>query len=328
MPGHAIFYLPPWFEHNLGAQMQANSAEVLVVTPEQFMCILQDKAKDPVVDRKIVESLRGTTFAQYWNQTFYPNVNEPAILPAGQLSSDLYLLARTLTALGVVGTQVYTKSNNGKTYLIFKGYSGLRNALQGTRYLATNPKIIQLGLGAKGLQNVAKGGVILGMVVSAGIEITDFILNDQKTMTDLAGSIGFEFVKSGLASLIGYGVGAMVGSIAGVAVLPLGVMVGAAFLAGWGLNKLDQKYQVKDKVLKVFNALPANIEQGVYELHDSALRALEQVKRDAQQKLQHVKHDVYKEINQTIDAAARAVIEAIERELASALRRLLQPGIR
>jgi hypothetical protein len=275
-----------------------------------------------------VESLRGTVFAQYWNQKFYPNVNQPAVLPAGQLSSDAYLLARTLLALGVVGTQVYTKSNNGKTYLIFKGYSGLRNVLQGTRYLATNPKIIQLGLGAKGLQNVAKGGFILGMVVSAGIEITDFILNDQKTMADLVGSIGYEFAKSGLVSLIAYGIGVGVASITGVAVLPLGIMVGAAFFVGWRLNKLDEQYQVKDKVLKAFKALPAQIGQGVYELRDSTLQALEQVKRDVQKKLEDVKQDINKEINQTIDDATRAVVDAIEREIVSALRRLLQPRLR
>lgn len=244
------------------------------------------------------------------------------------MSNDLYLLARTLTALGVVGTQVYTKSHKGKTYLIFKGYSGLRNTLQGTRYLATNARVVQLGLGAKGLQNVAKGGFILGMVVSAGIEITDFIFKDEKTMTDLVGNIGYEFVKSGLASLLGYGAGLAFGSVVGVAVVPLGVMVGAAFLAGWGLNQLDQKYQVKEKVLKAFNALPAKLEQGVYELRDNTLHVLEQVKRDAQQKLQQVKQDIYREIDQTIDAAARALIDAVEREIANTLRRVLQPRIR
>jgi hypothetical protein len=212
--------------------------------------------------------------------------------------------------------------------MIFKGYSGLRNLLQGTRYLATNPKIVSLGLGVKGLQNVAKGGFILGMVVSTGIEITDFILNDQKTMTDLVGSIGYEFVKSGLTSLLAYGIGAGIATITGVAVLPLGIMVGAAFAIGWVLNDLDKEYQVKEKVLKSFKALPANLEQGVYELRDSTLHALEQVRRDAEQKLQHVRNDINKEINRTINDAADAVIEAIEKEIVGALRRLLQPRLR
>lgn len=68
--------------------------------------------------------------------------------------------------------------------------------------------------------------------------------------------------------------------------------------------------------------------QGVYELRDGTLLALEQVRRDVEQKLRHVKYDVNKEISQIVDSAARAALEAIERELVNALRRLLQPRIR
>jgi hypothetical protein len=164
--------------------------------------------------------------------------------------------------------------------------------------------------------------------VSAGIEITDFILNDQKTMMDLAGSIGFEFAKSGLTSLIAYGAGAWVGGMVGLAVAPLGVMLVVAFGVGVLLSELDNKYLVKQKVLKAFNALPATMEQGVYELRDTTLHALEHVKRDVQRKLEGIKDDINREANRAIDSAARAVLEAVERELKMALQRLLQPRIR
>jgi hypothetical protein len=59
--------------------------------------------------------------------------------------------------------------------------------LQGTRFLAANPRMVQMGLGTSSLQNVAKGGFLL--VVGAGIETLDFIFNDEKTMNDLVGGI-------------------------------------------------------------------------------------------------------------------------------------------
>ena len=164
--------------------------------------------------------------------------------------------------------------NNGQSYLIFKGRAGLRNVLQGTRYLASNPQIIQLGLGIQGAKNVAKGGFILGIVVATGIEITDFMLNDQKTMYDLVGGIGVEAVKGGLAALVAYGAGALVGSAITVAVLPLGVMLFAALIVSSGLNYLDDSYQIKSKVIAALKAMPENLSEGIYTIRAESLSQL------------------------------------------------------
>ena len=146
--------------------------------------------------------------------------------------------------------------------------------LQGTRYLASNPQIIQLGLGIQGAKNVAKGGFILGIVVATGIEITEFILNDQKTMYDLVGSVGVEAVKGGLAALVAYGAGALVGSAITVAVLPLGVMLFAALIVSSGLNYLDDSYQIKSKVIAALKAMPENLSEGIYTIRAESLSQL------------------------------------------------------
>jgi hypothetical protein len=105
-------------------------------------------------------------------------------------------------------------------------------------------------------------------------------------------------------------------------------MVLVAFAVGVGLNDLDNKYQIKQKVLTAFSALPTNIEQGVYELRDGTLNALEQIKQDVQRKLQGIKDEINRELNRAIDSAARAVLDAVEKELKMALQHLLQPRIR
>ncbi len=320
--------LPPQHSltKDLGQQMDSNQVEALVLTPEQLMSVLKDKtAHDERLEYDVRMTLQGTAFGQYWNKTFYPNANQPAVLPAGQLAADLYALQRTFQALGVVGTQVYTKTSNGKTYLIFKGRPGLRNLVRGTRYLSTNAQIVQLGLGTRGAANVAKGGFVLGLIVTTGIEVTDFILNDQKTMYDLVGSIGYEAVKSGVVAGLALGIGVAFGITFSVAVLPLGVMVGMAFAIGTGLNMLDNHYGVKNKVLTGLKTLPESLEQGLYRLKDGTLEQIERIKTDLDRKLQEVEKQVNNAVDRAATKAAELAIEALRQAAMQAIKQLLSP---
>ena len=252
----------------LAQSMAQNEITVLVMTPAEFLSVLQDRAKqNPAIDPTIRAALANTSFGKYWKTELGPNVNQAAVLPLGQMGADLANLGKTINALGVMGAEVYAKGS----YLIFKGPPALRNVLTGTRYLKTNPQIVQLGLGIKGAGHVAKGGFVLGLVVSSGVEITDFIFNDEKTMYDLVGGIGVEAVKAGLGALIGYGAGAIAGAFVGLAVAPLGAMLAFAFIAGWGLNELDNTYDIKKKVAAALKAAPDGLTNGYYQVKESGL---------------------------------------------------------
>ncbi len=323
-----IAALPPPkdFSKDLDKQIEANRVEALVLTPDQLMSVLKDKtAHDERLEYNVRLTLQNTVFGRYWNKTFYPNVNEPAVLPLGQVAADLYALTHTLRALGVIGTQVYTKTTNGKTYLIFKGYPGLRNLVKGTRFLATNPQIVQLGLGVRGAANVAKGGFMLGLVVTTGIEVTDFILNDQKTMTDLVGSIGYEVVKSGVVAGLAWGVAVVVGGAISVAVAPLIGMVAAALFIGVVLNELDDHYGVKKAVLKGLKSLPADLERGLYRLKGSTSEQIEQIKADLDRQIQEAEKQVNKAVDQAAAKAAELVIEALTKAAMQTIKQLLSP---
>ena len=97
---------------------------------------------------------------------------------------------------------------------------------------------------------------MLGLVVSIGIESTDYILNDEKTMYDLVGAIGVEAVKGGLAMAFGVAVATAVGLAFTIAVLPLLVVVVGTAVAAIGLNWLDGHYGVKDAVISTLKELP------------------------------------------------------------------------
>ncbi len=264
--------------------------DVLVLTPNQYMSILQDKAKNnPHLEYTLRKILGNSAFGQYWNKTFSPNAGESWVGPVAQGANDAVMITKTLNALGMSGITSYVKQTGGKTYVIIKGYAANRgSALQGTRYLATHPQMLQLGLGMRSLQGVAKGGFILGVVVSSGIEVTDFIFNDENTMYDLVGGIGVEAVKGGLAGLLAYTVAVGFGLITTVAVAPLIIMAVAAVGFGILLNQIDKEYDIKGQVIAALKALPENTSQGLYNIKTDAQSWQDEIKKTAQQKANQV----------------------------------------
>jgi len=254
------------YGQTLAQSMDKNQVDVLVLTQGQYMSILQDKARNnAALEFSLRKMLSKSTFGQYWQKEFSPNVSEPWVGPVAQGANDLLAIGKTLNAIGMAGISTYIKTTATGTYIIIKGYSAKRSsALQGTRYLATNPKMLQLGLGMKSLQGIAKGGFMLGVVVSTGIELMDFMFNDEKTMYDLVGGIGVEAVKGGLAGLVAYGFATLAGLFTTVAVTPLFVMAVFAVVVGTVLNAADNKWHIKKNVIDALKATPESMSQGLY----------------------------------------------------------------
>jgi hypothetical protein len=278
------------YAQTVAQSMEQNKIDVLVLTPNQYMSILQDKAKNnPHLEYTLRKILGNSVFGQYWNQTFSPNASQPAVGPAAQGANDLVMITKTLNAIGMAGVKTFVKSSAAGTYIIIKGYAANRgSALQGTRYLATHPQMLQLGLGMKSLQGVAKGGFVLGVVVSSGLEVADFIFNDEKTMYDLVGGIGVEAVKGGLGAMAAYAVAAGLGALTTVAVVPLIGMAVAAFLIGWGLNKLDNHYKIKQQVIDAMKAVPDQTAQGMYFINTKSQDWLERGNASVEAKKQEI----------------------------------------
>lgn len=255
------------YGQTLAQSMDRNQVDVLVLTQGQYMSILQDKARrNAALEFNLRKMLSQSTFGQYWQKEFSPNASEPWVGPVAQGANDMLAITKTLNAIGMAGIGSYIKTTATGTYIIIKGYSAQRSsALQGTRYLATNPKMLQLGLGMKSLQGIAKGGFMLGVVVSTGLEVMDFMFNDEKTMYDLLGGIGVEAVKGGLGGLVAYSAALLVaGTITTVAVYPLLTMAIVAVISGIGLNHADNHYKIKSKVISTLKMIPEQTAQGFY----------------------------------------------------------------
>jgi hypothetical protein len=239
----------------LAQQMQANNVNLIVLTISDFMSVIRDKLKgrSPTTIASVRKAIAGTPLAEFWRDTFYPNATGATwVQPGAQAVVDVKLIAQVMYTLGFQWTKIIVKVNHlGNTIIILKGDPTQRKAfLQATRLLAGNVKLIKMGIGVRGTTRVAAGGFLLGLVVSIGIESLNIIFDDRKTMLDLVGAIGVEAVKGGLAAAFAAGVAAVVGTLTTVAVMPLLLMAVAVAVASIGLNWLDNKYGIKDAVIR------------------------------------------------------------------------------
>lgn len=282
------------YAQNIAQSMDANKIDVLILTKNQYMSILQDRAKhNPQLEFSLRKMLANSSFGQYWTKTFSPNAGEPWVGPASQGTNDVITITKTLNAIGMAGVTSYIKNTATGTYIIIKGYAAKRSsALQGTRYLATHPQMLQLGLGMKSLQGVAKGGFILGVVVSSGIEIADFVFNDEKTMYDLVGGIGVEAVKGGLGGLMAYGFAVGTASFTAVAVAPLIVMAISAVGIGILLNHADKTFDIKNKAIAALKSIAAGTSEGLYHIKTESQSWHEELQKSLKKKAAEVGNSI------------------------------------
>jgi hypothetical protein len=256
---------PPHIVEYEFAMRQAAEAQAIVLTLPDFVSILQDKAKNnPGVDADLRKVLADTRLGKFWNDTFYKNLSDVAwTVPASQAVPDVMLISKAVYALRIAGLKSYVKTAaNGKPVIIITGYAAQRDALlQGTRFLASHPKMIKMGLGMKGLGKVAKSGFYLGLVISIGIESLDFMLNDEKTMYDLVGAIGIEAVKGGLAVAAGVAFAKAVAGAFTVVAAPLIVLAVIVLFVGIALNGLDNHFQLKQKLIEALKQTGAAFEK-------------------------------------------------------------------
>ncbi|MGL4967053.1 MAG: hypothetical protein ACRC67_37885 [Inquilinus sp.] len=147
-----------------------------------------------------------------------------------------------LRELGLNG-RYYTKEINGRTYVILRGYAGLRKVLSASRYLPTNPKVIAYGLTRAAAGMDAGVNVVITIVVLVPLEIIRYLMGEQ-TLSEVLGNVLTGSMIAALSSAAAFGVASIpaLGAAPAVAVVAGTIVVG--LLIGWGLNRLADALNV------------------------------------------------------------------------------------
>ncbi|MGH1471538.1 MAG: hypothetical protein ACRBCS_10115 [Cellvibrionaceae bacterium] len=160
----------------------------------------------------------------------------------------------SLTALKLVNDlglngKIETKIIKGKAYVIFKGYAGQRSIFSGTRYLANHPKVIDMAIGSRGVGNAVISGARLTIYLTIPLTIAKFILEDDKTMSRLIGTLATDIVKVGISTMLAGLTGLAVAAITTLAAGPLIAAIAVGVVSSIALNALDDQFQITEKLI-------------------------------------------------------------------------------
>lgn len=167
---------------------------------------------------------------------------------------DVYTLSLVVKDLGLTG-KIETKIIDGRQYVIFKGYPGLRRLFPGTKYLAENRKVIQMAIGGLGIKHMVKSGALLTIFITVPLTILDCFLKDQFTMSALIGNVASDLIKIGIGSILAAIAGLWVGGATTFVALPIAVAIGVGLGVGLAMEALDNKYQLTNKLVTALENL-------------------------------------------------------------------------
>ena len=155
-----------------------------------------------------------------------------------------YDAVKTAQGLGGLGVQAYTKNINGKDWVIIKNFRRHKQTLmKGNKWLANNPKIVEMGLGIneiKGAVRYVKINVGIEFIFAIGINAVDYILNDETELADFVSNSASDFVKGVLSVGIGLGTVALLPATATLLASSM-VFIVASTIAGIVLNDVDSR---------------------------------------------------------------------------------------
>lgn len=171
---------------------------------------------------------------------------------------DGVTLARLVNDLGIRG-KVVTKEINGRQYVIFGGYAGLRNIFRGTRYSADHHKVVQMGIGKLGMKNLVKAGARLTIFITVPLSVLECILRDQVTMSAIVGNVTADLIKVCIAAIVGGIAGISFASFASVAILPVIFAIGVSVVAGYSLEAIDNHFRLTEKLVKLITDIASEI---------------------------------------------------------------------
>ncbi|EKN3458717.1 PAAR domain-containing protein [Yersinia enterocolitica] len=208
-----------------------------------------------------------------WVETTQSGVGQ-VMVNYGVNGKDVVTTSMIIARLGDFGIRATVYVNHKGTELIkLTGYAGVRKVLTAPVFALKNPKVVDLGIGKYGLKNSIISGARLTFYVAAAYRTVDFILNDATSLAEFIGSLATDVVKIGIASAISWGFGGAAVAYIPFISAPLVVIVGFGLLAAWGLNKLDSKFGVTDKIVAYIEAAQQEfvekareIEQGLWDL--------------------------------------------------------------
>ncbi|MEQ9876643.1 hypothetical protein ABRP92_01480 [Pectobacterium aroidearum] len=189
---------------------------------------------------------------QSWKTAIF-GCTDPVSSFAGNIAEAVSVsrIVMEMKGFGVTATEYVGK--NGSKYIKLSGYPGVRKYLDATRYLVSNHKILDIGIGTKGIESGIATGARFCIVFSGAYRAIELMVKDEYTLTDFFVNLTMDVAK--LAVSVGVAWGAKTAAtgfmVAGGSVIAIsfGIFIlglGVSFALLW----LDNEYKISETIIK------------------------------------------------------------------------------
>lgn len=258
----------------LERSLKKNEHTLVVMNPEEFIdFIVCQKVRGGIsregvydwMDSVIMKSGEVSPMTkQVWQENKSYIKSYGSYMPALADTKVLAALAYDLRKGGGLFTSYQIKTYSGRSYVIFKGYAGLRSQLNATRYLANNPKVVSLGVGQLGAAKAIKGGLVLSIVFTVAFHSVEQLLNDRSTWHDFVAGVSVDVVSAVAGSAIAWStVSTVVGAAAMATIGPIAIVVVVGIGATYVLNAIGEHYGLSGKLSRLLKIAECRMRESV-----------------------------------------------------------------
>jgi len=137
----------------LAKALAANSHTLFVMNAAEFFELALNIKRQQGMQQAEIRawikqlSLQSPALGQLWERYNEQVKMFMSAIPVTVDAAALAVLAKDLSKSGNLQTKYQIKTYHGRNYVIVKGYPALRQHLTGTRYLASHPKVVSMGIG-------------------------------------------------------------------------------------------------------------------------------------------------------------------------------------
>lgn len=190
--------------------------------------------------------------------------NASSSVVLGKLAADMSRSGHIFTTYRVV-------QQGGKKFIVLRGKPGLRKYLNAPRYSFKNPKVMRMGVGKAAMGSLARSSILFTVIVSPATRGFEWLfLDKQAAIESVLAKISTDIVKGIIATGVGYLTGVLVPILTGgatIAVAPLAAGIFAAVTVGFGLNFLDNRLGITEKLAGALADHREQWEQAMSKVH-------------------------------------------------------------
>lgn len=179
---------------------------------------------------------------------------DPASSFAGNIAEAVSVsrIVMEMKGFGVTATEYIGK--NGSKYIKLSGYPGVRKYLDATRYLVSNQKILDMGIGTKGIESGIATGARFCIVFSGAYRAIELMVKDEYALTDFFVNLTMDAAKLAISVGVAWGAKMAATSVMVATGGSVIIIAGGIFLLGmvvsFTLLWLDNEYKISEAIIK------------------------------------------------------------------------------